>query len=37
MHAIRNTVNSYICDRITASGGNASRSGNSGEERNVIQ
>jgi hypothetical protein len=37
MHAVRNTVNSYVCNRIATSGNNASGSGDSGEKCNVIQ
>jgi hypothetical protein len=37
MHSVVNAAISYVCDRIAASGNNASGSGNSGEKCNVIQ
>jgi hypothetical protein len=37
MHTVANAAIRYICDRIAASGSNASGSSNSGQKCNVIQ
>jgi hypothetical protein len=37
MYPVSNSAISYVCNRIAASGNNASGSGNSGEKCNVIQ